>query len=140
MILRARSLWVNGAIAILLASLGLSCSVAKDDEQAAPGPLVRLLISPDDVFGKRIQTIGFLQKGLSLRLFLTMDHAVSQDIQSSIIVRDDSPGGALTKSSCLDHYVRVTGRFELYMGAALAIVEVEKVERADTREICWQRQ
>lgn len=125
---------------ILVASSAVSCGSAEADEGAVPVSLVQLLIAPENFSGKQVQVVGFLQKKPTLQLFLTEDHATSLDIQSSVAVSDDSPDGSLTQSDCLDHYVRVTGRFDRLMGVAWAIVGAKEVLRMDTIQPCWKRQ
>ena len=135
----SRGFWRTGVIVVLSVLLVVSSGGVEADDGAIPVSLVRLLAAPDDFSGKRVEVIGFLQKKPTLHLFLTRDHAISLDIQSSVIVSDDSSDGSLTQSDCMDHYVRVTGRFDRLMGVAWAIVGSEDVMRMDTIENCWQR-
>jgi hypothetical protein len=130
----------GSVLAVLIVSLATSCSGGDTDNGAVPVSVVRLLTDPKEFSGKQIEVTGYLQKNPTLRLFLSKDHGAARDIQSSVIVSDDSTGGSLTQSGCLNQYVQVTGTFDLLMGAAWAIVNVEDVMHVETVETCWKRQ
>ncbi len=128
-----------GVLIVLIGSLASACSGAETSDDAVPVSVVQLVTNPDDFAGKAIAVTGYLQKNPTLRLFLSKDHGAARDIQSSVIVSDDTSGGSLTQSGCLDQYVKVTGTLDRLMGAAWAVVRVREVRDAETAEMCWKR-
>ena len=93
-------------------------------------------LSPEDGFAD----LGSGTGKVPLQLFLSKDHGAARDIQSSVIVSDDTPGGSLTQSGCLDQYVKVTGTFNRLEGVAWHIKRVQKIRKADTGHMCWKRE
>lgn len=141
--MRAVAMRGRNAVGLLIALIGalvISCGGAGTDEGAVPVSVVKLLTDPQEFAGRHVQVTGYLQNKPTLRLFLSKDHGTARDIQSSVIVSDDSPGGTLTQSSCLNEYVQITGTFDKLMDAAWAIVKVEDVMDVETVETCWKRQ
>ena len=128
-----------GVLIVLIGSLASACGGAETSDDAVPVSVVQLVANPDDFAGKAIAVTGYLQKNPTLRLFLSKDHGAARDIQSSVIVSDDTSGGSLTQSGCLDQYVKVTGTLDRLMGAAWAVVRVREVRDAETAEMCWKR-
>ena len=124
---------------VVIALLAASCSGAGTGEGAVPVSMVQLITDPGGVAGRTVEVTGYLQKNPTLRLFLSRDHGIARDIQSSVIVSDDTSDGSLTQSGCLDKYVKITGTLDRFMGAAWAIVRVQDVMQVDTVETCWSR-
>lgn len=129
-----------GVIIVLIGSMASANGGAETSDDAVPVSVIQLVANPDDFAGKAIEVTGYLQKNPTLRLFLSKDHGTARDIQSSVIVSDDTPGGLLTQSGCLGQYVKITGTFDRLMGAAWAVVRVREVRRAETAEMCWKRE
>ena len=129
-----------GVLIVLIGSLAGACGGTETSDDAVPVSVVQLVTNADDFAGKAIEVTGYLQKNPTLRLFLSKDHGTARDIQSSVIVSDDTPGGSLTQSGCLDQYVKVTGTLDRLMGAAWAVVRVQEIRDAETAKICWKRE
>ena len=129
-----------GVLIVLIGALATACSGAENSDDVVLVSMVQLLTNPDDYAGKAVEVTGYLQKNPTLQLFLSKDHGAARDIQSSVIVSDDTPGGSLTQSGCLDQYVKVTGTFNRLEGVAWHIKRVQKIRKADTGHMCWKRE
>ena len=129
-----------GVLIVLIGALATACSGAENSDDVVLVSMVQLLTNPDDYAGKAVEVTGYLQKNPTLQLFLSKDHGAARDIQSSVIVSDDTEDGSLTQSGCLDQYIKVTGTLDRLMGAAWAVVRVQEVRDAETAEMCWKRE
>ena len=87
-----RSRWLPlGALIVLIGSLAGACGGAETSDDAVPVSVVQLVTNADDYAGKAVEVTGYLQKNPTLQLFLSKDHGAARDIQSSVIVSDDTP-------------------------------------------------
>jgi hypothetical protein len=99
--------------------------------------IVHLLTSPERYVNQRIAVTGYF--GRDRRLFMTEDHAKISDTLSSIGVSDTDEGD-LWRSSCLESYMRIAGKFVQMEPTpySYGIVQVEEVYDPVKREICWE--
>ena len=129
-----------GVLIVLIGALATACSGAENSDDVVLVSMVQLLTNPDDYAGEAVEVTGYLREYPTLRLFLSKDHVTARDIQSSIIVSDDTDGGALTLAGCSDQYVKVIGTFNRLEGVAWHIKHVQKIRKADTGHMCWKRE
>ena len=99
--------------------------------------LVMLLTNPAGYDGKVVEVVGYLQRGLGLRLYLTRDHAQAGDIASAIELEqpDASPG------KCAGAYVQVIGRFGQSEYGDFLILEtlsIDRLTKSGLYEQCWE--
>lgn len=121
----------------LLVSLLLSCD-ARVMGSLVPVSLVELLANPQRFENKIVEVSGYLESINDLRLFLTKEHAVINDVKSSVEIFDSTDGGILIQLPCMSHYVKVTGKFsKVYKGYAHAIKDVSRIYEYDSNEFCW---
>jgi len=121
------------------ALLFVESNVVFAESKLIAAPFVRILTNPAEFIDKRVRVVGYLTFSPSLALYLTRDHAEFHDVESSVPVHDGSKDGSLTSSSCLNHYVQLTGTVRKRSDIKVELVDVEKVLRLDEPSICWAR-
>jgi hypothetical protein len=74
--------------------------------------MVELITDPSRFDGQSIEVFGYYGGRAPADLFLTKDHAVGGDPDSSVRVMDESAGEM--SRSCSGHYVRIRGKLGRY--------------------------
>lgn len=101
--------------------------------------LVRLIVEPENFEEREIYSFGYLSDTGAPYIYLTKDHAVASDFQSSLRLADIPNEGGLGATSCINKYVFVRGKVlkspkEHYYG----IGEIREVIDAASGQPCWR--
>jgi hypothetical protein len=117
------------------ASVSLEAGVAKP-APVFPVPMVKLLVTPTALDGKRVRVVGYL--GPDMRLYLTKEHALQLDFESALFVAD-APDGSISKSACLGGWVELTAEVVQFDPGAFGLAHVVEISRpAAKNELrCW---
>lgn len=116
--------------------ISLSAASFADSEERSVS-LFTLIGNAEHYVDKKIRTAGFLIKKGNIHLFVTEDHAVIYDYQSSIAV-SDADDGSIYDSQCFDRYVFLSGTVvETIDTDEYALVDIEYIYDPKVRSPCW---
>lgn len=113
-------------------------SSAGSEEKRDPGfyvSLLQLLTNPDRFAGQVVIVTGYLDYVGHPRLYLTRDHALVMDHQTSIMVSYITD---VTQDACMKHYVRVKGTFKRLDEYSYGLIDVESIRDQEKFKTCWR--
>ena len=114
----------------LIALLGIAVGCMADESTVSSKSdpvfyvsLVSVVTAPSKYVGKRIAVVGYLSRDLAPFLYLSKEHSNFNDIVSGVSVhmREHS------YKSCLNQYVRISGRFLSDGPGEYMLVEVSHI-------------
>jgi hypothetical protein len=126
-------------IALVFALIAETCW-STEREPILAVSLVQLIVNPEKYEGKTIQTKGYLHDAGVATLFLTREHAIMGDIDSAIVVWDDTGNALILRGPCLDRFVLVEGRVANRPGwGGWSLIEVGRISGVGDSQCEWRR-
>lgn len=96
-----------------------------------------LLAYPQKYAGERVTVMGYLAEHANLGLFLSREHAMARDFQSSIVVSecDDRRIGL---SRCVDNTVSLTADLVMRSSSEFVLVDASDLKFVSTGKSCME--